>query len=270
MIALPYANNDGVNIFYKIVGRGEPLLLMHGLAGTHLDWIKYGYVDAIKDKYQLILIDARGRGKSDKPYTPEKHSLRNYVKDITAVLDKLGLDKTNYWGYSFGGMVGLAAGVYAPERFSSLIIGGYGMYEKDSPEYIEDIKAYIREYEARIPIYGKSVEEVTAYIKKTRGDNIDDYAVERWMNADPRALIAFCINYENIGMAEILPTISTPCLLYAGDLDAVPHKYSKLCDTVMQNSRFVSLSGLNHPEAFSRIDLVLPHVITFLESIANR
>jgi pimeloyl-ACP methyl ester carboxylesterase len=190
---MPYANNNGIKIFYKLEGKGPPIVLQHGLAGTHLDWIKFdNYVDSLKTKYQLILLDARGRGKSDKPYTPEMHSMKNYVGDITAILNDIGLEKAHFWGYSFGGRVGLAAVVYAPERFNSLIIGGVGMYEKDSPEFFDDIKEYIQEYESRIPVYGKSVEEVTAHIRKTRGNNMNDYTVERWMNADPRALIAYC------------------------------------------------------------------------------
>jgi pimeloyl-ACP methyl ester carboxylesterase len=185
-------------------------------------------------------------------------------------LDHAGYEKAHFWGYSFGGRVGLAAGVYAHERFNSLIIGGAGMYEKDSPEFKQEIKDYIDEYNARIPLYGKSVEEVTAHIKMTRGDNMTDYTVERWMNADPRALLACCTFYENIGMADVLPGISTPCLLYAGDLDVVPHKYLKMCDNVMMDSRFVSLSGLDHGQGFTQIDKVLPHVNSFLKSIPNR
>ena len=268
---MPYANNNGVKIFYKLEGKGPPLVLQHGLAGTHLDWIKFkDYVDALKTRYQLILLDARGRGQSDKPYVPEMHSLKNYVGDITAILDDIGLEKAHFWGYSFGGRVGLAAGVYAPERFNSLIIGGVGMYEKDSPEFIDDIKDYIQGYESRIPVYGKSVEAVTAHIKRIRGNNMNDYTVERWMNADPRALIAYCSYIENIGMKEILPTISTPCLLYAGTLDIIPHKYSKMCDEIMQNSSFVSLAGLTHSQGFSHMNRVLPHVLSFLESFTDR
>ena len=135
---MPYAENEGVKIYYKVTGRGPSLVLQHGLAGTHLDWIKFvDYVDALKKKYQLILLDSRGRGKSDKPYVPEMHSMKNLVGDITAILDDIGLEKAHFWGYSFGGRVGLAAGVYASERFTSLIIGGAGLLEKDAPEASE-------------------------------------------------------------------------------------------------------------------------------------
>ena len=265
---MPFAENDRVRIFYKILGKGAPIVLQHGLAGTHLDWLRYlDYVNALKERYMLILLDARGRGKSDKPHEPEMHSMKNYVDDITAILDDIGLEKTHFWGYSFGGRVGLAAGVYASERFTSFIIGGASIIEKDSPDFIKYIQKYIQEYNARLPVYGKSVEEVTVHLRETMGDDMHDYSVERWMNADPRALLAWCNYVENIGLMDILPTLSTPYLFYAGDLDIGTHKYSKMSNEIMKNSTFASLAGLNHGQGFTRMDMVLPHVLSFLESI---
>jgi len=128
---MPYADNDGVKIFYKQEGVGPPIVLQHGLAGTHLDWIRFSdYVGTLRENYQLILLDARGRGKSDKLYAPEDYSMEHMVGDITAILDEVGLEKAHFWGYSMGGRIGLAAGVYAPDRFSSLIIGGAGLSER--------------------------------------------------------------------------------------------------------------------------------------------
>ena len=57
-----YANNDGVKIHYEVEGEGEPLVLVHWWTGSTEDWRMFGYVDALKDDYQLILIDMRGHG----------------------------------------------------------------------------------------------------------------------------------------------------------------------------------------------------------------
>jgi len=128
---MPYADNDGVQIFYKEEGEGPSIVLQHGLAGTHLDWSRGAdYIGALRDEYHLIALDARGRGKSDKLYAPEDYAMEYMVGDITAILDEIGLEKAHFWGYSMGGRIGLAAGVYAPDRFSSLIIGGAGLSER--------------------------------------------------------------------------------------------------------------------------------------------
>lgn len=236
-------------------------MLHHGLAGTHENWSKrVNYVEALKDKYQLVLMDARGRGKSDKPHSPEKHSMEYMVGDVTAILDDLDIEKAHFWGYSMGGRVGLATGKYAPDRFSSLIIGGNGLSEKDSKEEMEELKGYIRRFE-------QGTDAVIDLIEKGRGTEIAGWERDKWMNTDLDALIAYCSNYENIGMADYLPTLSIPCLLYAGAEDTYPHSRAKACAEIMQNSVFVSLPGLDHGGAFLGKDQVLPHVLKFLEGL---
>ena len=55
---MPYANNQGIRIHYQVEGEGPPLVLVHGL-NLSLDWWRLkGYVEALKNDYQLVLIDA--------------------------------------------------------------------------------------------------------------------------------------------------------------------------------------------------------------------
>jgi pimeloyl-ACP methyl ester carboxylesterase len=186
--------------------------------------------------------------------------MEHYVGDVTAVLDAAGLDRAHFWGYSMGGRVGLAAGKYAPERFSSLIVGGNGLSEKDSKPEVEELQGYIRMFE-------QGVDAVIEIMEKGRGSKLEDEERDKWMNADLQALIAYCSNYENIGMTEYLPTLTTPSLLYAGTEDTYPHSTAKACAEIMPNATFVSLPGLDHGGAFRARDQVLPHVIKFLESV---
>ena len=98
------------------------------------------------------------------------------------------------------------------------------------------------------------------------GEDAEPYMIDRWLNADPRALIAFCSYTENIGMVDILPTLSLPCLLYVGEEDTKRHSRAIDCAEIMQNAVFVSLPGLDHAGAFVRKDIVLPPVLKFLET----
>ena len=253
---MPFTDNDGVRIFYKLEGDGSSLVLQHGLTGSHEGWSKLAnYVDALKDKYQLILIDARGHGSSDKPHDPELYGMEYMVGDVTAVLDELGIDKAHFWGYSMGGRIGLAIGKYVPKRFSSLIIGGNGLSEKDSKGEMKELKGYI-------PILRKGIDGLQSKI-----EDMEDWERDKWKNADFEALIAYCSNYENIGMAEYLPNLTIPCLIYAGEDDTYPHSTAKACAEIMQNATFVSLPGLDHMGAIRRIDMILPHVLKFLENL---
>ena len=102
---MPLIKNQDIRIFYEVVGRGQPLVLLHGFAGNSKDWKRNGYVETLSDDYQLILIDERGHGLSDKPHDPAAYEMQKRASDIVAVLEDLNLKKTPVWGYSMGGEV---------------------------------------------------------------------------------------------------------------------------------------------------------------------
>lgn len=125
---MPYAINNGVHIHYQVEGQGPPLVLHHPLGESLACWYEYGYVEALRGRWQLILIDGRGHGKSDKPATLAAYDLEPRAADIVAALDDLALEQAHYFGYSLGGWIGFGLALHAPERVSSLILGGAQPY----------------------------------------------------------------------------------------------------------------------------------------------
>src|SRR5512143_3070684 len=108
--------NAGVRIHYEVEGSGPPLVLQHGFSQSLADWRVAGYVEALRDHHQLILVDARGHGGSDKPHDSAAYTTGHHAADIVAVLDALGLQRADYWGYSMGGWIGFGMAKHAPER----------------------------------------------------------------------------------------------------------------------------------------------------------
>ena len=127
---MPYAVNEGVRIRYEVAGSGPPLVLHHGFGGFLETWYDLGYVKGLQDDYQLILMDARGCGESDKPHDRDAYRRATRVADIVAVLDALDISQAHFHGYSMGGYIGWGIAAHAPERFLSLIIGGAGASEE--------------------------------------------------------------------------------------------------------------------------------------------
>ena len=254
---MPYIENNGTKLFYEVEGQGYPLFIHHGLSGHPDSWRAEGYVKTLAENNKLILLHARGHGRSDKPHNPEAYSMKNMVSDVTAVLDHLQIPKAHFYGYSMGGRVGLATGKYAPERVSSLIIGGSGLSEKDSKDEKEDLLSIIEYFDGE-------QESVTRYEEQGWPESVEGWKQEKMLNSDYDAYRAYCNNHENIGLANFLPTYSVPCLLYAGTEDQV-HSKAKLCAEVMPCASFVSISGVDHGDGFDKSELVLPHVTKFLE-----
>jgi len=86
---MPYAGNQGIRIHYKIEGKGLPLVIQHGFTSSMQRWYMHGYGDALQDDFQLILLDARGHGASDKSHDPVAYARDARVSDVVAVLDHL-------------------------------------------------------------------------------------------------------------------------------------------------------------------------------------
>jgi len=118
-----FFDSDGVKIHYIVEGKGEPLLVIHGFAGSI-----QGMSDAIKNlskNFQVIAMDCRGHGQSDKPHDLDAYGM-NMIEDQIRLLDHLKIKKAHVFGYSMGGAIAIGIVGFHPERVLSAIVGGAG------------------------------------------------------------------------------------------------------------------------------------------------
>jgi pimeloyl-ACP methyl ester carboxylesterase len=121
-----FASFDGKEIAYVTEGDGPPVLLLHGFASEHRgNWVTPGVFDALAGSHRVIAWDARGHGESDKPHDPASYAGDAMVRDATALLDHLGIDRVHLVGYSMGAIVALRLTPNEP-RVRSLVLGGIG------------------------------------------------------------------------------------------------------------------------------------------------
>lgn len=64
---MPEVVHGEVRIRFSVQEEAPPLVLHHGAGSNRTTWIRHGYAKALRQRYQLILIDARGHGQGDKP-----------------------------------------------------------------------------------------------------------------------------------------------------------------------------------------------------------
>ena len=257
--AMPYANNQGVHIHYKIEGGGQPLVLCHGLGGSLDDYYEFGYVAALEENYQLILIDSRGHGASDKPHYPEAYRMSLCVADVVAVLDDLCISKAHYFGYSMGGWMGFGIAKYTTDRFYSLIIGGAHPYEEA-----------IYEPNPLIPLLKNGIAAVVAAYESAWGPRLTSGRKSRLLTTDAEALIALLSmrQWERLGFEDILSAINMPCLLFAGEATS-EYLGARECVRHIPNATFISLPGFDHYDAYYRSNIVLPHITKFLVEVSR-
>lgn len=254
---MPFTDNQGIHIYYKVEGHGTPLILLHPFSGNLEDYYELGFVDKLQDTYRLILIDSRGHGQSDKPHDPNAYLMDRRVSDVVAVLDDLSIDKAHFFGYSMGGRIGFAITKYAADRFYSLIIGGAQPFNREASDEIHPW----------IPLLRQGIEVGIEHYVKLRGDRISPERKARLMTNDPEALIAMLSVNNTLDLKPDLPNMSIPCLVYAGKASD-EHKAAKRAVSKMPNADFVSLPGLDHYDGLRRSDLALPLVTKFLSEVS--
>ncbi len=119
-------DSNGVKIRYVTVGTGEPIVLIHGWMGDSSMWGRDLFGNTkLKgaDGFQVIALDCRGHGKSDKPHEPDKYGVE-MATDVVRLLDHLKLDKTHLIGYSSGAFIAGKVVATHPERVLSVVYGG--------------------------------------------------------------------------------------------------------------------------------------------------
>jgi pimeloyl-ACP methyl ester carboxylesterase len=135
-----YFDSGGVQIRYTVAGEGEPVLLIHGYtANIEMQWELPGVIEALSSDYQVIALDNRGHGKSDKPHDPEEYGME-MVRDAVRLLDHLQIEKAHVVGYSMGAMITSKLLATHPERVLTATLGGSGgLREGGDLKFFQDL-----------------------------------------------------------------------------------------------------------------------------------
>ncbi|MEZ5739725.1 MAG: alpha/beta hydrolase [Burkholderiaceae bacterium] len=247
--------NEGVRIRFDTVGQGRPLLLHHGRLEDASVWHESGWVEALQPGRQLILLDARGHGASDKPHESSAYGARTMASDMVAVLDALAIEKADVFGYSMGGRIGFMGVAYFPQRFGALVAGGAAPY---GPALGRDDE---------LAMSASLAGGMTGYLAR-----LETMLGCRITGAKRAALLAndaLAVAAMTRAMADWSPVVDlvrasgVPVQLFGGTTDALWPRIGQ-CHEALPGSALAALSGMDHIEVFTRRDQVLPIVASFL------
>lgn len=233
-----FAGRDGVELAYREVGAGRPVVLIHGFFSTAtVNWIQYGHAAAIAERgFRVIMPDLRGHGDSAKPHDPSAYPPDVLADDGFALLDHLGITDYDLGGYSLGARTTarmLVRGA-APGR---AVIAGMG---KDGIVYGADRGGGFRHILTHLGTF----ERGTAEWKAER--------FLRAMRGDPEAMLNV-LNASVDTPEEALRAITVPTLVLGGaddDRAGVPAELAGL----LADATPVTVPG-DHMSAVAKPDL---------------
>ena len=257
---MPMIVSKKQRIFFTLEGEaGAYLLLHHGLFGSHRDWYDRGYVNALQGEFRLIIPDARGHGRSEKPLDKAQYQLPLFAEDLVALLDHLDVRNIIFFGYSLGALVGLQFVTRFPERVRAAILAGEGpLVTPAAQESWRTLGEQLRQ--------------------GSLGSLIQDLRDrELWMgngeapeNEDSEEALPFLLE----AMTEWEPNASErisvhcPVALFAGAKDPAVALTERSRD-IIQRARFFSLPEMTTAGAMREKNLLLKEALEFIRSVRH-
>ncbi|RRR74513.1 MAG: alpha/beta hydrolase [Candidatus Viridilinea halotolerans] len=111
---------DNQMVHYEVLGRGRPVVFLHGWLGSWRYW--FPTMEVVAEHFRTYSFDFWGFGESRRKQTQE--SIQAYSDQITRFLDALGMDQVILVGHSMGGMVALKTALSYPERICGVATVG--------------------------------------------------------------------------------------------------------------------------------------------------
>jgi len=174
-----FVDAKGVLVYWRSIGRGPPLLVVHGGPGASHDYFLPHLLPLARTN-RLVFVDERGSGRSERLEDPKLYTVANMVEDLEAVRSALGLGKVSLLGHSFGGVLAQAYAFRYPQHLSSLVLCSTFHTTPALNKALADMKAAMSpDLRARI----EKMEKDGLYGKGERwqqGRYSDDYMKAAW------------------------------------------------------------------------------------------
>jgi pimeloyl-ACP methyl ester carboxylesterase len=144
-------NSDGVRIHYAVQGKGPAVVLIHAWLTDSTMWGKNrwgdnGIVAALAERFQVITLDCRGHGQSDKPHDIKAYGSK-MAEDVVRLLDHLKIDKAHLVGYSMGAILAGKVVAMHPKRVRSVIFAGGAPVLEWDPADVKRGEAFLNQWE---------------------------------------------------------------------------------------------------------------------------
>ncbi|MCH4541168.1 esterase [Ochrobactrum sp. POC9] len=226
-----FAEVNGIEMYYRIVGKGPPILLIPGgLSDQHV-WD--AQLPILARHHTVIVADSRGQGRSTRTDDPITYGLM--ADDYVALLDFLHIGKVDLVGWSDGGIIGLDIAMRYPERLKSLFAQAANVTPDGNTGYVE----------ARAE--GKPIPELRHY------ESIDKEIHALWAN-EP--------NYTD----EDLSNIRVRTAIVIGDRDtAITREHTEFIASQIPGAELIILPDAGHGVPVENPRLYAHTVLRFID-----
>jgi pimeloyl-ACP methyl ester carboxylesterase len=261
---MPIVPTYDIETYYEIAGKGEPIVFIHGAAGSHDNW--HPQVKHLSDRFKVVTYDIRGHGKSGG--SDKKHSCELFADDLNGLITALELERPVVCGLSLGGMIaqqyavkyqsGLAGLVLADTAVASSLTLSDKFQKWMFP--VSLVKWYIRR---------KTPEDYARWSFKyfDMKEDVREYLIQEQLRMDQTEFLKLIDAIYGFKLLD-LASIKVPTLVILGENErkaVFPHA-DKMIELIEDSKKVVipdagHASNLENPAEFNRVlDEFLEHV----------
>ncbi len=279
-----FAEVNGTELYYKIIGEGEPIVILHGGPGMDHNHL-FESVSKLSSDLEVIFYDQRGTGKSSGDIDSTNINTATFVDDLEALRQKLSLDKMNLLGISWGGMLAMQYAMAYPDHLNVLILGcpmgasseffgpfneinqqrrtsedSLAMIKLSETEGFKNFDPEIRNKYSRLrfkPYFHPDNHHLAKRINF-------DYAPNTFKNGRKVHSLIFQ-EYVDYDIHDDLQVISASTLILHGDADPILPKFAEQIHQSIPNSEFVLLEDTGHLIFVEAQDEFLSKTIHFFQ-----
>ena len=196
-------------------GNKPVVVLAHGITDNGLCWTSLA--KALEADFDLIMVDARGHGLSDKP--EDGYSASDHAEDLFGLIKALKLEKPYIIGHSMGGVVAAVLADKYPDDVGRLVLEDPAWYPRDDDVTEEEVIEHVTEWaKAIVERKSQSIEDIEAKIRQDNPDwNPSEYAPLAQGKSQVSPHVTKFLLASDKPWWEILPSLQCPTLILSGD-----------------------------------------------------
>lgn len=265
---MAFVTVNNCQLYYKLQGQGDPLVLISGLSTDHHSWDTV--VEELSKHYQVLVFDNRGCGQSDTPDIP--YSIDLFADDTMALCQALSLDNLHVVGNSMGGNIVQSLGRRYAQQLRSLTMVNTTML-RHTPSYIAI------EQKRQLWRQGLDAENLNqlmipwafsnTYLQKP---GMAKQLAELFLqNPHPQSLLGFERQLDALKQFESqswISEIELPTLVITGNEDIIfPPAYSVEIAKAMPNTHYICFEKTGHLTHIERPNEFCQALLSFLTEV---